>query len=201
MTPLRSAKTLDTSPRLNLVLYGLLCDVLWFSSALAEPKHTISCESCHPHIMKEWRQSVHARAFTKLPLHERTTLHCRSCHDDAGVRALIKEQMTFRANKAIKYSAQKAIRGVDCLSCHGLTFPQSHNDQSQKRSSMREFAMKSCDRCHSLPPLPRRALRCYNPHDLSKLNEQTCQTLGGKDHRLKTPLTQDTKPQHHSQNK
>ena len=147
---------------------------------------TPNCTLCHKEITEKWRRSVHVKAASKLPPHERNTLRCRSCHDDAGLRGLITDLLTLRDPKTLRARSKHASSNIDCLTCHGLTPFQTNREPHQVGREVRSLALQSCRRCHELPPLPSRSVACYDPHDLKKLSDSTCETRRSNDHRLKT---------------
>jgi hypothetical protein len=164
------------------------------------------CGRCHPIQLEAWLTSPHMIAMSSIPFQERRSLRCRTCHDDAGIRVLVKQQFDAHAVKghSIKQSSQK---GVDCLSCHGFQnaqFIAGKHDRDKIKPSNKPSM--SCDRCHSLPPLKSNVNLCYDPHSLRKKERYKClqfnQTntvhiqspLGGQeDHTLKNSASQGSK--------
>ena len=154
-----------------------------------------SCSDCHKAEEIKWRKSAHARASMSLPPHERNTLRCRSCHDDVGLRVLVKEELTFNRQGTRRTTPSSLAQGVDCISCHGHAYIRSGDGPTPHKVEphLRTLAMKSCDRCHQLPPLNISDVKCFEPHGLTSVKSKSCPSQKTTDHRLKTQTSQGSK--------
>lgn len=139
------------------------------------------CGQCHPIQLEAWLTSPHLIAMSSIPFQERRSLRCRTCHDDAGIRVLVKQQFDAHAVKGHS-KKQSSAKGVDCLSCHGFQnaqFIAGKHDRDKIKPSNKPSM--SCDRCHSLPPLKSNVSLCYDPHSLRKREIYKCLQINQTD--------------------
>lgn len=154
--------------------------VAYTGDSSAKPLAARVCASCHQKQWDSWIKSKHRVALSSLPFSKRRNLKCRTCHDDAGIRLLIKKQFESSVGKN-KSDQQRHITGVDCLSCHGLesnrlNYKPTKNDH-HKESVLFENV---CDRCHSLPPMNSLKEKCFTPHSLQKKKKSFCNKVDMK---------------------
>jgi hypothetical protein len=200
------------------VLSLLLNSVLPCRGVAQDPTVT-NCRSCHLKVTKLWRESAHARALKSLPPHERNAPQCRACHDDSGLRQLVREQLTVRLSQSSinkqRFKTHRAYQdslkptGVDCISCHGDRSQEIKSGHHVHQPLTRINAPLLCQRCHQLPPLSGGEL-CFTAHGLVPLSNQRCSThtIGSPSKRdasnkanlhhdrLKSDHAQGTTPQH-----
>ena len=62
------------------------------------------CKTCHAKEFTTWSESLHAKAFDKLPAEDRTKPECVACH------------VTGHGKPAAQGAA---LEGVQCETCHG----------------------------------------------------------------------------------
>lgn len=80
-----------------------------------------TCASCHPAVVDEWRQSMHAAAFTDPQVRHPTQAddfrktECLPCHAAAPVF-----ESGIEPGSRVLARGPRRHDGVDCLSCHGL---------------------------------------------------------------------------------
>ena len=144
------------------------------SSPMAQPLSAELCAKCHQKQWNSWIKSKHRLAAHSLPFPKRRNLKCRSCHDDAGMRRLIRRQFESRVTK-VKSSQQAHMTGVDCLSCHGLESVRL--SQTVSKQTQHQVALSFnhvCDRCHNLPPMDSLKGKCYSVHSLQKKESSFC---------------------------
>ncbi len=95
------------------------------------------CGACHQVEYKQWKQSGHARALSRLTEVQRRDAGCRSCH-------------TLEPS-----STEVALEGVQCESCHGAgeLYEPSYVMRDKvlaKLLGLKPVSKNTCMGCHSI---------------------------------------------------
>jgi hypothetical protein len=88
-------------PRAAAIVAAVAGGVAALPATAAEPIGAARCGTCHPKIYASWRTTAHARSLESLTDAQREDPTCRACH-------------TLEPG-----SADPALQGVQCESCHG----------------------------------------------------------------------------------
>jgi len=116
----------ERNQRTTLSLAALLCGAFLASPQEDErPPHeridvpsVAACGGCHERVVREWSESLHARAWTNANVRAATDdfkkKSCRPCHSPRSIfETGLERQPAFRDFNQLD--------GVHCLSCHGLS--------------------------------------------------------------------------------
>lgn len=121
-------------PTLLPSLLLLALPLLWVAKAHAgDFVGALRCRGCHLAEYEQWRQTPHARAFERLAPEQRRDPRCTSCHAT---------------------SAEDAITGVQCESCHGAGRHYTAVPIMKDTALARAIGLRRGDE-------PRTCLRCH----------------------------------------
>lgn len=91
-----------------------------------------ACKGCHTSIHGKWRQTTHARTFTKLRVsNSQTEPECLTCHTTG-----------YRYFNGFDDNKQLNLANVQCEACHG------YGSDHRRNGEMRWLARESCTQCH-----------------------------------------------------
>lgn len=119
----------------GLPLAALLVPLLASGARAGDFVGALRCRGCHLAAYEQWRQTPHANTFERLAADQRRDPRCTACHAT---------------------SAEDALTGVQCESCHGAGRHYASVHTMKDTALARAVGLRRGDE-------PQMCLRCHGP--------------------------------------